>query len=74
MREAVRHDVDGLVVPVRGTTEVGAALCSLATDPDRRRRLGGSARQRVTEHFHLDDQVRRFQALLADAADQGRVP
>jgi glycosyltransferase involved in cell wall biosynthesis len=74
MREAVRHDVDGLVVPVRGTTEVGAALCSLATDPDRRRRLGSSARRRVTEHFHLDDQVRRFQALLADAADQGRVP
>jgi glycosyltransferase involved in cell wall biosynthesis len=74
MREAVRDEVDGLVVPVQDATAMGDALARLAADPALRRRLGASARRRVADDFHLDDQVASFVALLEEAAGAAPVP
>jgi glycosyltransferase involved in cell wall biosynthesis len=68
MAEAVRHDVDGLLVGVRDPAAVGAALHRLATEPDTRARLGRAARARIVDRFRLDQQLDAFGALLLDAA------
>ena len=68
MAEAVRHDVDGLLVGVRDPAAVGAALHRLATEPDTRARLGQAARATIVDRFRLDQQLDAFGALLLDAA------
>lgn len=70
MREAVRPDVDGLVVPVHDPTAAADALGALAHDPALRARLGASARRRVAEGFGLERHLDGFEALLREAADQ----
>ncbi|MDE0667631.1 MAG: glycosyltransferase family 4 protein [Acidimicrobiia bacterium] len=53
--EAVEHGVAGLVVSDPGdAAAVAAALASLIEDPDRRRRLGATARRRAEEQFGYD--------------------
>lgn len=68
MAEAVSHDVDGLLVGVRDSVAIGAALHRLATEPDTRARLGEAARATIVDRFRLDQQLDAFGALLLDAA------
>lgn len=68
MTEAVRPDVDGLVVPVRGAPATADALVRLAADADLRARLGASARERVATDFTLDRQIAGFEQVLHEAA------
>lgn len=53
--EAVEHGVGGLVVSDPGdASAVAQELASLLDDPERRRRLGSTARRRAVEQFNYD--------------------
>lgn len=52
--EAVRDGVDGLVVPSRNPAELGAAILTLALDPDLRRRMGQAAAERAKTEFSIE--------------------
>jgi glycosyltransferase involved in cell wall biosynthesis len=58
--ELVRDGVDGLLVPTGDDAALRAALAALAADPARRRRMGESARRRVTERFTVERCTRRL--------------
>jgi glycosyltransferase involved in cell wall biosynthesis len=61
--EAIQPGTGGLLVPPRDPGALGAALLSLAGDPDLRARLGDAARIRATRDFSLDACVERYAAL-----------
>jgi glycosyltransferase involved in cell wall biosynthesis len=50
-REAVIHNVTGLLVPPRDPPALAAALKTLIDDPALRARFGAAARQRAVENF-----------------------
>jgi glycosyltransferase involved in cell wall biosynthesis len=50
-REVVHHEKNGLLVPVRDAGALATALERLLRDPDLRRRLGASGRQRAEREF-----------------------
>jgi glycosyltransferase involved in cell wall biosynthesis len=54
-REAVRHDVTGLLVPPRDARALAEAICALLADPVRCQTMGQAARRFVEQEF--DDQV-----------------
>ncbi len=51
--ELIRNDADGLLVPPSDEEALAVALARLMDDPELRRRLGRSGRQRVLEGFDL---------------------
>ncbi len=56
--ELVADGETGLVVPVRDPEALGAAISKLAADKELRDRMGLAARQRLVDHFSLDQGVR----------------
>lgn len=52
--ELVRHDDNGILVPVREARPLADALARLAADPGLRAGLGSRARQRAVEEFSSD--------------------
>ena len=50
-REVARHDVEGLLVPVRSENELAGAISKVLADESLRRRLGDAARERAVERF-----------------------
>lgn len=50
-REVVRHDVEGLLVPVRSEKELAEAIVAVLSDESLRHRLGEAARRRAIERF-----------------------
>ena len=61
-RDAVRHDDNGLLVPVRDADALALAIARLLDDPELRRRMGARGRQRAVEEF---SQERVIEATLA---------
>jgi glycosyltransferase involved in cell wall biosynthesis len=53
MPEAIVDEVTGILVPPRDVTALGAALGSLASDPDLRARMGDAGRARIAANFTL---------------------
>jgi glycosyltransferase involved in cell wall biosynthesis len=51
LRDLVRHEETGLLVPPGDVRALRAALHRLLADPDLRRRFGEAGRARVAEHF-----------------------
>jgi glycosyltransferase involved in cell wall biosynthesis len=73
VRAFVRHDVEGLVVPVGDAAALGAALERLARDQALRQRLGTAARLRVLQGFteaHVQETLRAAYLSLLAAAQQ----
>jgi glycosyltransferase involved in cell wall biosynthesis len=50
-RQAVTHEVNGLLVPARDAKALGAAIERLLADGELRRRLGAMGRERAVEEF-----------------------
>jgi len=67
--EAVRDA--GIVVPPRDVTAVADACVSLLADDARRRRLGRAARQRVLDHFTLEQSLDAYRRLYDRLLDGG---
>jgi glycosyltransferase involved in cell wall biosynthesis len=56
--ETVRHGVNGFVTPVRGVSEIAAALDTLVHDADLRERMGRASRV-IAQDFSVDRMVER---------------
>jgi phosphatidylinositol alpha-mannosyltransferase len=67
-RDVARDGVDGLLVPAGDAVALGEALRALATDPERRLRLGAAARERA-ERFAWP----RIAAEVADVYERAAV-
>ena len=57
MPELVRHEQDGLVVEPGNAGAIAAAIESLASDPDKLRRYGASARRHIMDSFDISHTV-----------------
>jgi glycosyltransferase involved in cell wall biosynthesis len=70
-RSFVRHEVEGLMVPARDTSALGAALELLARDAGLRQRMGAAARLHVLQGFteaHVHEALRgAYLSLLGSA-------
>ena len=54
MKEAVRHGVDGLVVPREDIASLASAMRTLCANRAKAREFGESARRRIAEDFSVD--------------------
>ena len=61
--ENVIDGVTGFVVPRRDPRALAEKLALLARDPALRKRMGEAGRQRVREHFRIEDQIGKFESL-----------
>jgi glycosyltransferase involved in cell wall biosynthesis len=64
VREVVRHDVDGLLVPPGDAGALDVAIRRLLVDADLRAEIGRTARQRFLDVFHIDRFAERFEKFL----------
>ena len=64
-REVLADDVEGVMVPLEDVAALGRAMGALASDSDRRARLGAAARARTERAFLVDRYVHEFEALYA---------
>ena len=72
--ELVVNGACGLVVPVRDTAALAAAIRSLHDDPDLRRRLGAAARERIRNDFRIEDTIAKtlalYRSLVAEKSER----
>ncbi len=69
-REIVRHEDNGLLVPVRSTIELADALECLIKDPGLRRRMGSRGREIVVKEFAVEKVVAETMALYEELLQQ----
>jgi glycosyltransferase involved in cell wall biosynthesis len=67
-REVVRHEWNGLLVPVRNAPALAEAIGRLLVDPAERARMGAMGRERVEGPFSDRHVIRETLALYAEAA------
>ncbi len=65
--QIIRHDLDGLLVPVDDVVALASAMSSLMADSGERARLGQAART-VRERFHIDGVMAKWDALIDTTA------
>ena len=61
--ELVVDGQSGFIVPIKDGTALARAFETLYRDPNRRRRMGEAARERIGKHFRNEDTVRKTIAL-----------
>jgi glycosyltransferase involved in cell wall biosynthesis len=72
--EVVIDGVTGFLVPPRDPEALADAILRLLRDPDLRQRMGEAGRARVTEHFSVEQMVRKTEALYEQLlAEKGRL-
>jgi glycosyltransferase involved in cell wall biosynthesis len=64
--ELIEDGVSGILVPPGDAAQLARTLEALATDPDRRARLGIAARQRIVDDFNLTRNAERLSGLFAE--------
>ncbi len=69
--EAVRHGIDGFLVPPRDPSAAAGALAALWNDKELRRSMGEAGRARVRAHFTTEQQTTDWMRVYADVARQG---
>lgn len=69
-REVVRHDVTGLLVPVRNPEALAEAMLTTIANPDRAREWGGEGRRRVVAEFNIAQTVRAYEAAYLEVLDR----
>jgi glycosyltransferase involved in cell wall biosynthesis len=62
--ELVGGDDAGVLVPPGDPDALAQAVRELLDDPERRRRIGESARRRIEEEFPLGRMIERYEAAL----------
>jgi glycosyltransferase involved in cell wall biosynthesis len=67
--EVVVDGVTGLLVPPRDPTALAQAITRLLDDPDLRQRMGRAGRERVLQHFSVEQMVKRTQTLYEQLLD-----
>jgi len=76
LAELIDDGVDGLLVEPANPAQIADAVCKLLADPDLRRRLGQSARQKVVKHFSWRVQARKivnvYYKLLAEKRHENK--
>ena len=65
--QLIDSGVHGLVVPVGDEARIAEAIAGLLADPERRSRMGGSARLRIVENYSTDKVVDRYESLFQEA-------
>jgi glycosyltransferase involved in cell wall biosynthesis len=73
-RELVRHEANGLLVPVRDPAALANALARLADDPALRRRLGAAARRTVEGEYAEAAVAGAVQALYREMLGNAGAP
>jgi colanic acid/amylovoran biosynthesis glycosyltransferase len=66
--ELIRDQIDGLLVTPSSEEELAAAMERLLDNPDLRRQLGKSARQRILEHYDLRHNTGQLAAIFREFA------
>jgi glycosyltransferase involved in cell wall biosynthesis len=61
--EVVVDGVTGLLVPPRNPDALAQGITRLLRDPDLRRKMGQEGRERVEQHFSIEETVRQTEAL-----------
>ena len=68
VRDVVLNGVTGLLVPATDHERLGAAIASLAADPERRRAMGGRARDHVLSQFSIERLIGDITSLYEELA------
>lgn len=69
-RDVVRHDENGLLVPVRSSVELADALQRLIENPELRRRMGARGREIAVNEFAVEKVVAETMALYEELLQQ----
>ena len=69
--ENVVHGETGLLVRPANPGQLATAIIELLTDPERRRRMGEAARERVRRMYNAGRSVSRIEAILAQVIGHG---
>jgi glycosyltransferase involved in cell wall biosynthesis len=69
MAEAIRTGVEGCLVPPRDPDAMAEAIAFLCTHRDERLKMGVAARDRVINHFNLDDHIDAWNRLLGSVVE-----
>lgn len=64
--DVIEEGASGLLVPPRDVDALASALRALVGDPERRRQMGGRAREVARDRFDLEDSVSRYAALFRE--------
>lgn len=66
MPEALRHGRDGLIVPPEDPRALAGAIESICAHPEAARAYAASARQRIREHYRIEDMLDALTRLYED--------
>ena len=58
--EAVLDGETGTIINPENIDEFAEAILELLGDPEKRKRMGEAGRNRISDNFSLDEQVRRY--------------
>ncbi len=70
VREIVRHEREGLLVPPRSPEALAASILKLLEEPAMRERMGGEARLRAEQEFSRGALSCRMEALYQEAMEE----
>jgi glycosyltransferase involved in cell wall biosynthesis len=66
LKEVVKHEVAGFLVPPGDADALAEAIRRLVENPEMSRKMGEAGRQRVEEHYGLDITVRKIEELYLE--------
>ncbi len=66
-----QHQITGLVVPAHAPAALAQAIATLSSDPQRRRRMGIAARQRIETHFSQEQMIAGVNAVYEQTLAAG---
>lgn len=69
--ELVEHNQSGIVVPPEDAGAIARSILKLHTDAAGKKRLGANARQRIQDHFHIDQSVAQTRSLFENLMNSG---